>query len=83
MKINQKDLSFFANSPKKLRMMILNQNLWFLSEEKLLEQPFWAALYKKISKFLEYKPRRYACVQGDFVYLLILTELQVLRNSKA
>ena len=26
-KMNQKDLSFFAESPKKIRMMLLNQNL--------------------------------------------------------
>ena len=26
-KMNQKDLSLFANSPKKIRMVILNQSL--------------------------------------------------------
>ena len=43
-KMNQKDLSLFVNFPKKIRIMILDQNLQFLSEEKLQKQPFWVDL---------------------------------------
>ena len=40
-------MGLFDNCPKKIRMMTLNQNLWFQFDEKLQEQPHWDVVYKK------------------------------------
>ena len=57
--MNQKDLSLFVNFPKKIRIMILDQNLQFLSEEKLQKQPFELIFKKYISEILEYTLFKY------------------------
>ena len=57
--MNQKD--FFANSPKKSRMIILNQTFNF-HRKKHCTGKFSEVFFKKnISKFLEYSKKSFRC----------------------
>ena len=59
-KMNQKDLSVFVNFPKKIRIMILDQNFYNFYLKKSCRSSLSELIFKKyISEILEYTLFKY------------------------